>query len=676
MNGAWRVFRREYRGYLGTVWIYGVFAAFLLLTGVTFYITADGTREATLRFWFPNLTFVLLVTLPVISSRTLAEERRNRHLDVLLSHPVDTFGVIVGKWLAVSALFTTFLAGTLVYVGLIAAWGSPDWPPLIAAYVGAVLTVMFFSAVGTLASSLTPTAVAAGLAGFAALVVLQLADSVHAFTALSFEHHLDDFARGAPRLTDIVYFLSGTVVALLLAGYWQVARRTIVRLRKVAVPAVAAAGALATNWAVLPVNTTYDVTAHGRYTLSNASRDVLRNVKAPVTLTGFEHANSIRARDMRLLFDQYHRAQPKIHVRVRDFDRYQGEALELGVTNDDQSVVQVGDRREVVDPPTELYITSALQRLARHRPETLCALTGHGERDLNDASPSGYKTARVIIEANGVKTETVDLTNAGSIPPECTVLGLFGPKIGLRQPEVALLSDYLEHDGKMIVTREPDGPDLDGVTKAFGLRFLPGVVVDPDRGVAGDPRAILANNFPTEAPIVDDVPAAFLVTAGGITTSASVDQGLSVARVVTSSQKAWLELNPAEGKFEPEKGDRPGPVVLAAAADRSHVEQNGEQRVESSGPAIKRTRLLLFADTDWAATAFADELGNRQLLGNAVNWLTGEENLIAVRGQNSDLRRLQLTAHNRAVMGWLSMGGLPASAVALGIGTWLLRRRR
>lgn len=676
MTGTWRIFRREYRRYLATVWTYGVLAAFLLLTGLTFFITADGTREATLRFWFPNLTFVLLVTLPVISSRTLAEERRNRHLDVVLSHPVDTFGVIAGKWLAVSALFTTFLAGTFLYVALLAVWGNPDWPPLIAAYLGALLTIMFFSAVGTLASSVTPTAVAAGLAGFAALVLLQLADSVRAFAPLSFEHHLDYFARGAPRLSDIVYFLSGTLASLLLAGYWQVARRTVVRFRRSVVPAAAALGTVATNWAVMPINTTYDVTAQGRYTLSAASRDVLRNVKVPVTITGFEHANSIRARDMGVLFDQYHRTQPRIRVEVRDFDRFQGEALELGVTNNDQAVVRVGDRRELVDPPIELYITSALQRLARQRPQTLCALTGHGERDLNDSSPAGYKTAKVIIEANGVKTRTVDLTNATAIPPECTLLGLFGPRIGLREQEMALLRGYLERDGKMIVTREPDGANLDELTKPYGLRFLPGVVVDPERGVADDPRAILANSFPTEAPIVDRVPAAFLVTAGGITTAASEDQGLSVARVITSSQPSWLELNPTEGKFEPDKGDRGGPVVLAAAADRSRVEQAAEQRVQSSGPAIERTRLLLFADADWAATAFADELGNRQLLGNAVNWISGEENLIAVRSQNPDLRRLQLTAHNREVMGWLSIGGLPSGAVALGIATWLFRRRR
>src|SRR5207249_7681161 len=138
-------------------------------------------------------TFVLLVTLPVISSRTLAEERRNRHLDVLLAHPVDPFGVIIGKWLAIAALFTTFLAGTLVYLVLLAAWGNPDWPPIIAAYVGALLTIGLFSAVGTLTSAVTPTSVAAGLASFAILVLLQLADAVHAIESLSFENHLDNF---------------------------------------------------------------------------------------------------------------------------------------------------------------------------------------------------------------------------------------------------------------------------------------------------------------------------------------------------------------------------------------------------------------------------------------------------------------------------------------------------
>ena len=114
MKGTWRVARREYRAYLGTPWCYGVAVAFLALTGITFFVVTDAAREASLRLWFPNLAFVNLVTIPVVTSRTLAEEKRTRHLDVLLAGPVTPAGIVVGKWLAVQALFVSFLLPTLV----------------------------------------------------------------------------------------------------------------------------------------------------------------------------------------------------------------------------------------------------------------------------------------------------------------------------------------------------------------------------------------------------------------------------------------------------------------------------------------------------------------------------------------------------------------------------------
>lgn len=665
MKGAWRVCRREYRAYLATPWVYAVLMAFLLLTGLTFYITAEGTREASLRFWFPNLVFVLLVTIPVISSRALAEERRTRHLDALFTRPVDPFGVVFGKWLAITALFTTFLLGTLPYVVLIAAWGSPDWPPLLTSYAGVILAIAMFSAIGTLTSAVTPTSVAAGLASFAALVTLQLADTVDALRSVSYEPHLANFARGAPLLSDIVYFLSGTACCLVVAGAWSVARRALVRARRALAPGALAAVALAANWAVVPVDSVYDVTATGRYTLSSATLDALKNVTGG-TITGFQPANSTRARDLRVLLKEYDRANPKLRYRILDFDRHQGVAADLGVTSNDQVVVQVGERRELVDPPIELYITSALQRLSRTGRPVLCSLSGHGERDLDDSGPSGYRTAKTVIESNGILTTTIDLTASQEIQKDCTIIGIFGPRIPLRDNEVKALRAFLDRQGKMVVAREPNGPDLDELTKPYGLRLLPGFVIDPDRGVAEDPRALLVNRLPTESPVVKDVPGAFLVTAGGVTTAATAERGLSVAKLLESSDSAWLELDRDVGKYEPDKGDRGGPVVLAGAADLSRV----------TGPAIERTRLAVVADVDWASTAFVDELGNRRLLGNLVNWLSGEDDLIAVRGMDPDLRRLELTEGNRRLMGWVSMGVVPGLGGFLGLGLWVVRRRR
>ena len=133
MAGALRIARRELRAYLVSPATYAVSVAFLGLTGITFFIVTDGSREASLRFWFPNLGFVLLVTVPIVTSRLIADEWRTRHLDVLLSRPISAAGLVVGKWLAAVALVLGLLAPTLVYAGFIAAWGRPDWPPIAAA---------------------------------------------------------------------------------------------------------------------------------------------------------------------------------------------------------------------------------------------------------------------------------------------------------------------------------------------------------------------------------------------------------------------------------------------------------------------------------------------------------------------------------------------------------------
>jgi len=67
---------------------------------------------------------------------------------------------------------------------------------------------------------------------------------------------------------------------------------------------------------------------------------------------------------------------------------------------------------------------------------------------------------------------------------------------------------------------------------------------------------------------------------------------------------------------------------------------------------------------------------DRRLLANGINWLAGEEDVVAVGGENPNLRRLALTPARRTLMGGVSIGGLPGLALVAGAGVWLRRRRR
>jgi ABC-type uncharacterized transport system involved in gliding motility auxiliary subunit len=117
-------------------------------------------------------------------------------------------------------------------------------------------------------------------------------------------------------------------------------------------------------------------------------------------------------------------------------------------------------------------------------------------------------------------------------------------------------------------------------------------------------------------------------------------------------------------------------VVIAGAADHSMVQPGGETRIPGGGPSIARTRLLVVADAEWASNEFIGELDNRRLLANGVNWLAGEEDIVAVAGENPDLRRLTLTSGRRTLMGAVSIGGLPGLALLTGAAIWWRRRRR
>ena len=684
LRGSLRIARRELRAYLVAPWAYGMAVAFLVLTGTIFFVVADGSREASLRFWFPNLAFVLIVTAPIVTSRLVAEEWRSRHLDILLARPIGPAALVVGKWLAAVGFFVLLLAPTLVYPVFLATWGTPDWPPIVASYLGALLLVALFAAVGTMTSALTPTAVAAGLGAFALLVVAQLANNVPAFHGLSFVPHLESFARGAPGLEDAVYFVSSTVAALVVAAAWQAVRRRGAsplrggRLRAAAVPAMVLAAIVALNLVPIPATARVDLTASGRYTLSKASKEVLRNVKQKAVVTAFAPEGTAQARDAAVLLAQFRRANHNIHTRVLDFAKAQGEALRLDAQDDGEVAVELGDRKEVVAPLIEQLVTSALQRLSRPKPQRLCALAGNGERELDSQLPQGFERARETVERNGIDTRRLDLTVATAIPAECTILALLAPTAALLPNEIQLINDYMANNGRMLVLSEPGGPNLDAIITRWGLRLLPGIVFDPERALAGDPTSVLVNDFPTESPVSKGVDGAALVTAGGITTAASEDTGLTVSRVMESSPHSWLELNPAAtpATYEPDKGDRGGPVVLAGAADRSEVKANGETRLPSGGPSIARTRLLAFTDADWASNAVIDRLANARLLANGLNWLAGEEDLVAVGGVDPDLRRLDLTPSQRRLMGIGSIGAIPAAVLLVGAGVWLRRRRR
>jgi len=201
----------------------GVFT--FLVSGFGFIGSVLAGQRATMDGVFGVITgFLVLVLIPLITMRLLAEERSQGTLELLLTSPVRDWELVVGKWLGAFVFYVLLVAITLVYVVLLALHTSVDYGLIAASYVGMLLVGAAAIALGVLTSSVTRNQIIAYLLSLGVLLVVWYAAFVLAFFTrpplnLFFDYisgydRYQSFSLGQVTLRDTVYFLSLTVAAL------------------------------------------------------------------------------------------------------------------------------------------------------------------------------------------------------------------------------------------------------------------------------------------------------------------------------------------------------------------------------------------------------------------------------------------------------------------------------
>jgi len=221
--------RRELSAYFVSPIAYVAMVFFLLLSGILFGSPWFGAfrpgQPAQLQSVFYLVSFVLLLVIPALTMRSLAEERGSGTIESLLTAPITDAQVVLAKFLGCWIFYLAILAPTLLYVVALAAFGSPDYGSIMAGYLGLVLLGMAYVAIGILASSLTRAQVIAFVVAFFPLLFLHLlglfAGSMPSpwrsiVRVAGTMTHCEDFNRGIVAVTHIVYFLAITVYALFL----------------------------------------------------------------------------------------------------------------------------------------------------------------------------------------------------------------------------------------------------------------------------------------------------------------------------------------------------------------------------------------------------------------------------------------------------------------------------
>jgi ABC-2 type transport system permease protein len=176
---------------------------------------------------------ILLMVMPLLTMRSIAEEKRNRSLTLLVSAPLSMTEIVLGKFAGLM-LFVLVLVSMLMLMPLSLYLGTtPDSGKLLSIYLGMLLLLGAFSAIGLYLSSLTENQTIAAVGSFGILLMLWiidwLSDSVTGgqslLAYLSLLGHHESLLEGVFDSSDIAYYL------LLITGFLGLTIRQLDRER-------------------------------------------------------------------------------------------------------------------------------------------------------------------------------------------------------------------------------------------------------------------------------------------------------------------------------------------------------------------------------------------------------------------------------------------------------------
>lgn len=439
--------------------------------------------------------------------------------------------------------------------------------------------------------------------------------------------------------------------------------------RPIAIALAALALAVVVDLGAARTSRVFDLTAERSASLTDQSVELVAGVEDVTTITAFLRPDDPERAPAAALLLRYQRLNPRIRFRLLDPEAAVGEQRRLGIDPGLGGVaVARGDAVEVVPTITEQDITGALARLARGRKATVCFASGHGEAAVADDGPDGLSQAAELLAGNGYTIRTIDLLASPEVPADCTGVVVANPLAPLGDA-TRVLADWLEADGRLLLLSDPiSDVDLSDIARGHGLSTRRGIVLEGDPAAArpDDPTSPIVRSYSSSHPVVRRLPPTFFPGLQQVVDGASVpEDGLVVSRLAETSPLSYLETEPLTSAFDPAT-DTGGPIAVAAAAERSRVEAG----------AVRRSRVVVVGDVDFAANAVVGQAANSTFLVRLLDWLTLDDQLVVLSANLPKDRSIVLTAERIAYARFVSLALLPGLFLLAGAAVWVARRGR
>lgn len=224
----WAVIKKEFKSYFYSPVGYVFIGLFLIMFSIFFYVDVFNYQSTNFEYIFYSGATILTFITPVLTMRTIAEERKSGTEQLLLTSPLSITKVVLGKFIAATLIVVITELCTFMYFGILSFFGTPHITTALVTLLGFLLLAVSYISFGILASSITENQIIAGIItiGFFILTwfLPQFSDI---FTNFSLINMFSKFPTGQIDITDTVTFITFTIACIILTIIFMQRRKSV-----------------------------------------------------------------------------------------------------------------------------------------------------------------------------------------------------------------------------------------------------------------------------------------------------------------------------------------------------------------------------------------------------------------------------------------------------------------
>ena len=224
----WAVMKKEFKSYFFSPVGYVFIGLFLIMFSVFFYLDVFTYQSTNFEYIFYSGATILTFIIPILTMRTIAEERKTGTEQLLLTSPISITKMVLGKFLAATSIVIIAELCTFMYFGILCFFGTPHITTALVTLLGFLLLAISYISFGILASSITENQIIAGVITIGFFILTWFLPSINEiFTNFSLINMFSKFPSGQIDIADTVTFITFTIACILLTIIFMQRRKSV-----------------------------------------------------------------------------------------------------------------------------------------------------------------------------------------------------------------------------------------------------------------------------------------------------------------------------------------------------------------------------------------------------------------------------------------------------------------